>query len=176
MHAISWDRQRVAATLLVALIASACSGAATSQPGASTGPAASSQPGASTAAAASSEPAASPSAAASDASGTFCTDVAAFKSSVQALTSIDLAAVGTDGLQAAVADVATAAQAMAQSAKGELAPTVAELQTQIGALKTAVDQMGQGGAGSGLIAVGAAVSGLASAATTLEEQLKTACP
>ena len=144
--------------LSATLVAAACSGAST--PGAPSSPEVSSEPAASAAAPA----------------GSVCDDLDALKASITALTKVDVVAGGTAALAAAVDDVKTAAEALRGRASTELSSAVDTFMTEIDALKTAVSQLGEGTPGSGLLAVGTAITGLASSAQALEADFKTACP
>ena len=84
---------------------------------------------------------AAPTVAASAAPGsnaTACQDLAAFKTSIDGLRTLDLASLASDGVTAAVADVESAASSLAASAKAEAGPEVDALQTSIVGLKLAV--------------------------------------
>ena len=144
--------------LSLALVAAACSGAGT--------PSASSAPGASSEATAASSAAPA---------GSVCDDLAALQASISALGDVDLKAGGTDALTAAVGDVKTSAEALKASASTELASAVDTFSTQLYALQAAAAKLGSGD-GSGLVAVGTAISGLATSAQSLEAEFKSACP
>jgi len=73
-----------------------------------------------------------------------CTDIAAFKAALTALTAVDLSTGGTDALKAALDQVTTAATAMQSSVGAALAPEVTALVTALGGLKTAVGNVGSG--------------------------------
>ena len=149
----------ISVAVAFALIVGACSGAAS--------PAASIEPGATT------EPAASTSAVPG---GAMCQDVAALEDAITALSAVDVKTGGAEALGAAVDDVKTAAEALKSSASSELSSAVATFTADVDALKTAAGQLGQGGAGSGLVAVGTAIGALVSSAQALEEKFQTACP
>jgi hypothetical protein len=157
--------------LSIALLAAACTSAGT--PSATTAPGATTAPEGTTAPETSSEPAAPSSGAPA---GTVCTDLAALEASITALSQVDLTGTGgTEALTAAVAEVKASAEALKASASTELASAVDAFTTQLDALQTAVGELGQGG-GAGLIAVGTAIRGLATAAQDLEAQFQAACP
>ena len=86
---------------------------------------------------AASEPsaAASPDVAGSDAA---CAGLATVQASVASLKAVDLTAVGTDGLKAALTDVETAVTALAADAKDTAVPERAALSASLDSLKTAV--------------------------------------
>lgn len=158
--------------LSIAIVFAACSAAAT--PSASSAPVTSSEPTAvSSAPAASSEPSAASSTAPA---GTVCDDVAALEAAVEALGEVDLKAGGTDALTAAIGNVKTSAEALRASASTELASSVEALTTKLGALQTAVSQLGQDTSAAALVAVGTAVKDLVTAAQALETQFKNTCP
>jgi len=150
--------------LSIALIVAACSGAgspaATAGPSVTSAPGAPSQPGASTVAPA----------------GSVCDDLDALKASITVLSQVDLTAGDTEALTAAVGEVQAAAEVLKASASAELATAVDAFTTQIDALQTAVGQLAQGDPGSGLVAVGTAFAGMASAAQALEAEFQAACP
>jgi hypothetical protein len=156
--------------LALALTVAACGGAASSTPGASA------QPPATT-------PAASASAEASSAPGTssapaaICADATAFRASVTALTTIKLLDVGTSGVQAALADVKTSAEALLVSGKDMVAQPVANLMAAVTALQATLTGLGdQPSLGASAVAIKTAVAGIKTAADDVVTALNTTCP
>jgi hypothetical protein len=121
-------------------------------------------------------PDASPASSPSAATSTLCADVAAFRTSVQALRSVDLIAGGTDALKTAVEDVRTAGANLKASATADLAPDVSALVTAIEGLKTAVDKIGTGSIGSNILPIRAAIASVSTAWDQLQAKVKTPCP
>jgi hypothetical protein len=108
-----------------------------------------------------------------------CDDAEALRTAVDDLRALDVVAVGTDGLNAALEDVRTAGTALRESAGSELAPSVTALETALAGLATTVQQAPQGSIGSGATAdaIRGAISDVETAATDLRTQLATtACP
>jgi hypothetical protein len=115
--------QRIALVLasIAILVISACSGSAS--PGASSAPAGTSAPAG---------------ASAWTGSDAVCADAAAVKSSVAALKDLDLTAVGTNGLSAAVTAIETAVTGLSNSAGTTATAEREALKTSLASLKTAV--------------------------------------
>jgi hypothetical protein len=155
--------------IALVLVAAGCTGA--SSPSASSAP--TSAPGATSEPGATPEPAGSSPAAPA---GTVCEDLVAFEASIEALGELDLAEGGAAALTAAIGEIKTSAETLKASASTELASALDALTTQIDALQTAVSELDQGEAGSGLVAVGAAIRGLVTAAQGLEAEFRAACP
>ena len=108
-----------------------------------------------------------------------CDDAAALRTAADELRALDVTAVGTDGLTAAVDEVRSAGSALKASAGSELAPSVTALETALAALVTAVEQVPEGSIGSGAGAEGirTAIADVGTAATALQTQLaSTSCP
>ncbi len=155
--------------LALAVFAAACGGGASSSPGASGAPAASATTAASPAASASPAPASSPAA--------ICTDAAAFRASVTALTSLQLLQVGTAGVQSAVTTVQSSAQALLVSGKDLIVMPVADLLTAVQGLQATLTSMGdQPGLGAKIGAITTAIDQIKTAAAQVETALGTACP
>ena len=98
-------------------------------------------------------------------SGDVCADRDALRSSIAALTSVDLVAEGTNGAKAAINAVKDDLAALRTSAGSELQPEVKAVQDGLDELETAVD------AGSAAQAA-TALTKLAGAATTLFDSLE----
>jgi hypothetical protein len=108
-----------------------------------------------------------------------CADWAQVQANVTALTDIEVVADGTDALHAATDDVSGAVQELGDSAGDQVGE-------EVDALGTAVDDLGDelqavtdgtstGGAGSGMVAVGQAIQGVATAANALGTELQPGC-
>jgi hypothetical protein len=150
--------------LAVALVAAACGGAASPTPVVTDAPA-TAAPTASTAPAESSAPEA------------VCEDAAAFRASLEALTSLRLVEVGTSGVRAAVDDVKTSAEALLVSSRDLIGPPVTNLLAAVTALQATLTGLGdQPSLGAGLVAVRAAIAEIRSAADEVEAALETSCP
>jgi hypothetical protein len=163
---------RVAVGFVIVVAAAACAGTAAS-PAASPATSPESSPATS--------PASSPSGGASgspEGGQPVCDDAEALRTAVDDLRALDIVAVGTDGLNAALDDVRTAGSALRESAGSELAPSVTALETALAGLATTVQQAPQGSIGSGATAdaIRGAISNVETAATELRTQLSTACP
>ncbi len=161
--------------LALAVGVAACSGGASSSPGASGAPpaspsaAASASAGASPAASASSAPASSPTA--------ICSDAAAFRASVTALTSLKLLQVGTAGVKSAVTNVQSSAQALLVSGKDLILMPVTNLLTAVQGLQATITGMGdQPGLGASIGAITTAIDQIKTAAAQVETVLGTTCP
>ena len=98
-------------------------------------------------------------------SGDVCADRDALRSSVAALTDVDLVAEGTNGVKTAISAVKDDLTALKASAGSELRPEVQAVQDGIDQLETAVD------AGSAAQAA-TALTSVAGAATTLLDSLE----
>ncbi len=156
--------------LALALTVAACGGAATSTPGASAQPPATT-PAASASAEASAAPGASPTPAA------ICADATAFRASITALTNIKLLEVGTSGVQAALADVKSSAEALLISGKDLVAQPVANLMAAVTALQATLTGLGdQPSLGASAVAIKTAVAGIKTAADEVVAALNTTCP
>ena len=92
-----------------------------------------------------------------------CADRDELASSVEALQDVDVVAEGTNGVEAAIADIKDDLDALRTSAGAELQPQVEAVQDAVDTLETAVDNLDSDGAEDTLTAV----SNLAGAAGTL---------
>ncbi len=181
---MSTSLRRLAPIIVLAIAVAACSGASSPTPGTSTPPA----PPASVAALptpqASATPAAAtpaaPEASAIPAAGTpaaICTDAAAFRASVAAITNLKLAQVGVSGVTAALTDVQASAQALLVSGKDLVAQSVATLLADVQALQTTLTGLGnQPSLGAKATAVKAAIDQIKTAAADVQTALGTTCP
>jgi len=100
--------------------------------------------------------------------GDVCADREALRTSVDALTEVDLVAEGTNGVTAAVDDVKDALAALRSSAGSELRPQVDAVQDAIDEVETAVADLDSGGAAAAVTAV----ASLATSARTLLDSLE----
>jgi hypothetical protein len=116
------------------------------------------------------EPAAESSAAGSSTapSGDVCADRDALRTSVDALTDLDVVAEGTNGVTAAVSAVKDDLAALRSSAGADLQPQVQAVQDAVDELETAVADLDSGGAAAAVTAV----AGVATSARTLLDSLE----
>jgi hypothetical protein len=106
-----------------------------------------------------------------------CADAARFRASVTALTGITLATVGVSGVTAALADVQSAAQALAVSGRELVGQPIGDLLTSVQALQITLTGLGdQPSLGAKLVAVKAAIEQIKTAASAVESALATTCP
>ncbi len=106
-----------------------------------------------------------------------CTDAAAFRTSVTALSSLKLLQAGTAAVVSAVTDVQSSAQALLVSGKDLVSAPVADLLTAAQGLQATLASMGdQPGLGSKLSAITTAVDQMKAAAAQVETVLATTCP
>jgi hypothetical protein len=101
-------------------------------------------------------------------SGDVCADREALRTSVDALTNLDVVAEGTNGLTAAVNDVKDDLAAVRSSAGADLQPQVQAVQDAVDELETAVADLDSGGAAAAVTAV----ADLATSARTLLDSLE----
>ncbi len=83
------------------------------------------------------------------ASGDVCADRDALRTSVDSLQDVDVAAEGTNGLEAALGDVKDDLAALSASAGAELQPQVQAVQDAVGQVETAAANLDSGGAADG---------------------------
>lgn len=122
----------------------------------------------------------SPSAPASPTSTTqgteeFCSAYAALKASVQHLASLNVLAVGTNGLTAAVDDVKQKTSALAESA-GVFAPQANALTTAIDQLQSTLRTVPSNGLRDALPTIGSQITAVVTAGQQLASAVTTACP
>jgi len=106
-------------------------------------------------------------AATSDAGGDPCADRDALRSSIEALTDVDVVAEGTNGLEAPVDAVKQDLSAVQESAGDDIQPEVDAVRSALDDVETAVSN----GAADDVAGTAAALSALASAATELLDAL-----
>lgn len=125
----------------------------------------------------SSSPSPTPAAPTATTQGTaqFCSDYDALKESLQKLASLNVVAVGTDGLKTAVDDVKQKASALSDSA-GVFKPQVTALNTAIDNLRTTVQGLSGGGLASSLPKLGQQIAAVGTAGQQLGSAVKSACP
>jgi|tagenome__1003787_1003787.scaffolds.fasta_scaffold20970397_1 hypothetical protein len=104
-----------------------------------------------------------------------CADVAALKSSLQALTAIKPLQDGTAALKSAVADTKTALDAAATSVSAELKPAVDQVKTQFAAVQTAADGTTAGNLRQKVPQIVSALQGLGTATASLGTTLQQRC-
>jgi hypothetical protein len=97
-----------------------------------------------------------------------CADREALRSSVAALEDLDVVAEGTNGLNAAVADVKEDLTELRASASDELQPQVQAVQDAVDELETAADNLDSAGASAALTAVANVATSTATLLDTLE--------
>jgi hypothetical protein len=105
----------------------------------------------------------------------FCSNYAALKASLSRLTSLNVIAVGTNGLSAAVDDVKATAAALAASA-GVFAPQVNAVTSAIDQLQSTVSGLSSSGLRGALPTITAQIAAVATAGQALAAAVKTACP
>ena len=105
-----------------------------------------------------------------------CADVAALKSSIEALADVKPLQDGLTALKAAVADTKTALDAAVASATAELQPAVEDVKTQFAAVQTAASGVTTDNIKQKAPAIGAALRGLGKATTALATTLTQKCP
>ena len=107
--------------------------------------------------------------------GDACVDATALRTAVDDLKAIDLTAVGTDGLTAAVDDVQAAGTALKSSVAADLTPEVTALETALTGLGTAVDAIGEGEVGAAAADIESAVAAVDTAASALVTDVQSGC-
>lgn len=105
-----------------------------------------------------------------------CADVAALKSSLEALTKIQPLQDGLTALNAAIADVKTKLDVAAASAGADLQPAVQEVKTAFTALQTAVSGVTADNLRQRLPAISTALQQLGTATASLATTLTQKCP
>jgi len=159
----------LAPVVVLTLVLAACAGASSPTPNASV-PAAS----ASIAASAAPETSAAP---ATSGPAAICTDAAAFRASMTALTNLKLAEVGVSGVTAALSDLQSSAQALLLSGKDLVAAPVGNLLAAVQALQATLAGLGdQPSLGAKLAAVKLAIEQIKGAAADVETAIGTTCP
>jgi hypothetical protein len=105
-----------------------------------------------------------------------CADVAALRSSLDALTKIQPLQDGLTSLNAAIADVKTKLDAAAASAGADLRPAVDQVRTAFAALQTAVSGVTTDNLRQSLPAIRAALRQLGTSTAALGTTLTQRCP
>ena len=95
--------------------------------------------------------------------------------SINALTDPALLTGGVAGIQAAVGEVQTSLTALVAAGQEDYGPQLDALQTALDQVQTAVADVGDGNAASGLVAIGAAIGSVGTAASILFTELRTTC-
>ena len=95
--------------------------------------------------------------------------------SINGLTDPALLTGGTAGIQAAVGEVQSSLTALVAAGKDDYAPQIEALQTALDQVQTAVGDVGDGNAAAGLVAIGAAIGSVGTAASSLFTELRTTC-
>jgi hypothetical protein len=125
-------------------------------------------------------PAAGPAASAPTTASTtavLCDAAADFQSAANELVELDAAAVGLDGVKAALENLRTAAGDLANAAQAEFAPQVEELQQAVVVLGTTIEGLQeQTDLSSKFGAVAASISGVEQAAAPIVESARADCP
>jgi hypothetical protein len=105
-----------------------------------------------------------------------CADVAALRSSLDALTKIQPLQDGLTALNAAIADVKTKLDAATASAGADLQPAVDQVRTAFAALQTAVSGVATDNLRQSLPAISAALRQLGTSTASLGTTLTQRCP
>jgi hypothetical protein len=105
-----------------------------------------------------------------------CTEVAALKSSVQALTDVEPLQDGLNALEASVGDTKAALDAAVASATAELQPAVEQVKTAFAAVQTAVNGVTTDNLTEKAPAIATALRGLDTALGSLGDTLTQKCP
>ncbi len=106
-----------------------------------------------------------------------CVDAAAFRASVETLTNLKLAQVGTAGLKTALDAVQTSAQALLSSGKDLVGPPITDLLTAVQGLQTTIAGLGdQPTLGAKLVSVQGSIAQIKTAAANVDTALGASCP
>ena len=111
-----------------------------------------------------------------DATGEACEDVAALKSSLEALTKVKPAEDGVAALTTAIANVKTSLDAAEASASPVLQPSVQQVKTAFGELQTAASGVTADNLRQKAPAIASATKEVATATQALSATLSQACP
>ena len=111
-----------------------------------------------------------------DATGDACEDVAALRSSLEALTKVKPAEDGVAALTTAIADVKTSLDAAEASASPVLQPSVQQVKTAFGELQTAASGVTADNLRQKAPAIASAIKEVATATQALSATLSQACP
>jgi len=110
-------------------------------------------------------------------SAELCSAVDEFRTATDQLVELDAAAVGLDGVKAALRELGTAASGVADAAAAEFGPQVDELEQAITALGTTIEGLqNQANLSSKLGAIATSVGGVEQAAAPMVDSAETGCP
>jgi predicted naringenin-chalcone synthase len=110
-------------------------------------------------------------------SAELCTAVTDFRTSAAQLTRLDAAAVGPDGVKAALRDLGAAASEVADAAAAEFGPESQNLNEAISALGSTIESLqGQADLASKLGAITRSVGDVQQAVAPIVDKARTACP
>jgi len=161
----------LAPVLVLTLALAGCAGASSPKPATSSTPAA-------PASVASVTPA-SPDTPATAAPAVICTDAAAFRASLLALTNLKVTEVGASGVKTALTDLQSSAEALRISAKDLVAQPLTDLLAAVQGLQTTLTGLAAQASpnvGATVLAVAGAIEQIKTAAAGVETTLETACP
>lgn len=105
-----------------------------------------------------------------------CSAKTDLQSSIKALADPSLITEGKSAISAAMDTVKQDLDTLGTAEKANLKPEVDAVKNSIDQLKTAVGNLGEGAAGSGLTAVGNAISDVSTSTTKLFDAITTKCP
>jgi glucose/arabinose dehydrogenase len=122
-------------------------------------------------------PPAAPAPTTTSTSAELCAAVADFHTSATQLTRLDAAAVGPDGVQAALRNLGSAAGEVADAAAADFGPEAQNLNEAISALGSTIESLqGQADLSSKLGAITRSVSDVQQAVAPIVDKARTACP
>jgi hypothetical protein len=122
-------------------------------------------------------PSLSQTASSSASNSAMCAAAANLRSSLTALTQVDLRSTGTTGLQAAVANVQSAAQQLKTAASATYGSDVDALTSSLTTLSQTVTALGdQPSLGAALVQIGIQLAAVSAAGAKLGSDLASACP
>ena len=98
--------------------------------------------------------------------GPVCTDAAAFKTSLDGLTSLDLRTAGLAGLQTSLESVKAASDALRVSVASSVVSAIDSFQNTLAGLKTTVIGIGDSGFLASIATIKVTISGLVDAGTS----------
>lgn len=106
----------------------------------------------------------------------FCANYQALQTSLANLTKLNIVAVGTDGLKAALDDITSKTNALAASAQQQFSPQVDGLKNAVGQLRATFDNLPSGGISSNLTTIGTRIAAIGTAGQALASAVGNACP
>jgi hypothetical protein len=110
-------------------------------------------------------------------SATLCTAAAQFQTAANAIVDLDATKVGTEGVKAALQNLGSAGRNLADEAKEQFGPQVAELNQAIETLQvTTAGLSDQNSLSAKLGALTTSVSGVEQAAKPIMDSIRTGCP